>query len=104
MERRDVVEIVRLSKGNLEEVAREVRRDFLTTTAQTRNCQLITLGHHADDQVETFLMRLLRGSGSTGLAGMRLVNDAVIRPLLPFSRVDLIAYLKEEGIPWRICF
>ena len=101
VERQDVGEIARQCKGNLEEVAREVRRNFLTTTAQARNCNLIALGHHADDQAETFLMRLLRGSGSAGLAGMRMVSESVVRPLLPFHRDVLLAYLKEEGIAWR---
>ncbi len=101
VERRDVAEIARQSKGNLEEVAREVRLDFLTMTAQARNCDLIALGHHADDQAETFLMRLLRGAGTTGLAGRRMVNESVVRPLLPFRRADLLAYLKSEEIAWR---
>jgi len=46
-------------------------------------------------------MRLLRGSGSAGLAGMRMVSESVVRPLLPFHRDVLLAYLKEEGIAWR---
>ena len=101
VERQDVGKIARQCKGNLEEVARDVRRNFLTTTALARNCNLIALGHHADDQAETFLMRLLRGSGSAGLAGMRMVSESVVRPLLPFHRDVLLAYLKEEGIAWR---
>jgi tRNA(Ile)-lysidine synthase len=101
VERRDVAKITRQRKGNLEEVAREVRRDFLVSTARAGNCHLIALGHHADDQAETFLMRLLRGAGPTGLAGMHLLNEPMVRPLLPFHREDLIAYLIEEGIAWR---
>ncbi len=101
MERRDVAAIARQCKGNLEEVAREERLDFLEKTAQARNCHLIALGHHADDQAETFLLRLLRGAGTTGLAGMRMVNEAVVRPLLPFHRTDLLAYIRDEGLTWR---
>ena len=101
IERRDVAEIARQRKGNLEEVARDVRRDFLERTAQARNCHLIVLGHHADDQAETFLLRLLRGAGTTGLAGMRMINESLVRPLLPFRRADLLAYLKSEEIAWR---
>ncbi|MGK2906170.1 MAG: tRNA lysidine(34) synthetase TilS [Desulfuromonadales bacterium] len=101
VERRDVAEIARQRKGNLEEVARQVRRDFLLTTAQVRNCHLIALGHHADDQAETFLMRLLRGAGPAGLASMCMISAPVVRPLLPFHRADLLAYLKEAGISWR---
>jgi len=101
VERRDVAAIVRQCKGNLEEVARDIRRDFLETVARARSCSLIALGHHADDQAETFLMRLLRGSGPTGLAGMRVVSKSVVRPLLSFRRGDLLTYLQEEGIVWR---
>jgi len=101
VERRDVAETARQRKGNLEEVARDIRRDFLETVARDRSCQLIALGHHADDQAETFLMRLLRGSGPSGLAGMRAINKSVVRPLLSFQREDLLAYLQNEGVVWR---
>lgn len=99
--RRDVQKIARQRKGSLEEVARDVRRDFLAATAQKRNCDLIALGHHADDQAETFLMRLLRGAGTAGLAGMRQRNGQVVRPLLSFHRQELVAYLEEAGLAWR---
>jgi len=101
VERRDVATIARQRKGNLEEVARDVRRDFLETVARARSCPLIALGHHADDQAETFMMRLLRGSGPSGLAGMRAVNKSVVRPLLSFHRDELLAYLQGERIAWR---
>ena len=101
VERRDVAEAAQQRKGNLEEVARDIRRDFLETVAKDRNCQVIALGHHADDQAETFLMRLLRGSGPSGLSGMRETNKSVVRPLLSFQRKELLAYLQGEGIDWR---
>jgi len=101
VERRNVAEIARQCKGNLEEVAREIRREFLITTARASNCQLIALGHHAEDQAETFFMRLLRGAGLTGLASMQMLNEPVVRPLLPFHRADLRSCLKEAGIAWR---
>jgi tRNA(Ile)-lysidine synthase len=100
-ERLDVAEAARQRKGNLEETARDVRRDFLLNTAQVRGCHLVVLGHHADDQSETFLLRLLRGSRVTGLAGMRTINGFVVRPLLPFSRQELLDYIQTEGLEWR---
>ena len=100
-ERLDVAEAARQRKGNLEETARDVRRDFLLKTAQARGGHLVALGHHADDQSETFLLRLLRGSRVTGLAGMRTINGSIVRPLLPFSRQDLLDYLQSEGLEWR---
>jgi tRNA(Ile)-lysidine synthase len=101
LERRDVAELTRQRKANLEEVAREVRREFLVSTAQARACTLIALGHHADDQAETFLMRLLRGSGVAGLAGMRMISLPFVRPLLPFRRADLLVYLEQSQVAWR---
>ncbi len=99
--RQDVAGIARQRKGNLEEVARDVRREFLEALAKERNCGLIVLGHHAGDQAETFLMRLMRGAGTAGLAGMRQVDGRVVRPLLPFHHEELVAYLEEGGFDWR---
>ncbi|MEJ2470156.1 MAG: tRNA lysidine(34) synthetase TilS, partial [Desulfuromonadales bacterium] len=79
-ERCDIAETAKAQKGNLEEVARMVRRDFLRTVARSRQCGLIALGHHRDDQVETFLLRLLRGAGPTGLSGMRMLSAEFVRP------------------------
>ena len=99
--RRDVREIARQRKGNLEEVARDVRRDFLEATATERSCDLIALGHHAGDQAETFLMRLMRGAGTAGLAGMRQLDGRVVRPLLSYDHEELVAYLEDGGFAWR---
>lgn len=101
VKRKDVAKEARQRKGNLEEVARDLRREFLAATAKARGCQLIALGHHADDQAETFLMRLLRGSGPSGLAAMQLLSDTTVRPLLSFRREALRSYLQTEGIVWR---
>lgn len=97
----DVAGIARKRKGNLEEVARDLRREFLVETAKARNCHLVALGQHLDDQAETFLMRLMRGSGTAGLACMREREDAIVRPLLSFSHSEIVSYLQEEGLTWR---
>lgn len=60
----------------------------------------IATAHHQDDQAETILFRLLRGSGLTGLCGIRPVRDQIIRPLLCVSRVQIEGYLRAEGIPY----
>ena len=99
--RHDVREMARQRKGNLEEVARDVRRDFLEATAKKRNCDLIVLGHHAGDQAETFLMRLMRGAGTAGLAGMRQLDGRIVRPLLSFHHEELVAYLEDNDFFWR---
>jgi tRNA(Ile)-lysidine synthase len=97
----DVSAIAKAQKGNLEEVAREVRRDFLTETAKHNGCDYVALGHHLNDQVETLLMRLIRGSGTKGLSGMSCRDGQVLRPLLPFKRSEIIEYLHAEGLSWR---
>lgn len=62
----------------------------------------VALAHHRDDQAETILFHLIRGSGLLGCSGMRLQRDFVVRPLLPFSRAEIEAYLKSEGIPYQV--
>jgi tRNA(Ile)-lysidine synthase len=99
VDRRDIPGLALARKQGLEEAARDERRTFLRETARRFGCNLIALGHHRDDQAETFLHRLLRGSGLSGLAGMRLRSDPFIRPLLPFSRTQILAYLADHRLP-----
>ena len=97
----DVAALARGGHGGVEETAREARRSFLREIALDKGCELIALAHQRDDQAETFLLRLLRGSGTTGLAGMRPFDPPYVRPLLSFSREELVAWLAEEGLAWR---
>lgn len=97
----DVGALARGGKGGVEETAREARRAFLREAAQKGGCGWIALAHQRDDQAETFLLRLLRGAGTTGLAGMRAVDLPFVRPLLPFSREEIVAWLAQEGLAWR---
>jgi tRNA(Ile)-lysidine synthase len=76
-----------------EQAARSARYEFLRQTAATTNSTAIALGHTQDDQVETLLMHLLRGSGSRGLAAMRRRDGDLARPLLDIPRRDIEAYL-----------
>ena len=99
--RTDVAALARSRRGGLEEAAREARRAFLRETARERGCDWVALAHQRDDQAETFLLRLLRGAGTAGLAGMRAVAPPFVRPLLPFCRAELVAWLAAEGIAWR---
>lgn len=96
---RDIPGLAAMRKQGLEEVARDERRAFLQETARIAGCHLIALGHHRDDQAETFLQRLLRGSGLSGLAGMRLRCAPFIRPLLPFSRDQILQHLAAHHLP-----
>ncbi len=101
VQRIDVTALARAGRGGVEEAAREARRAFLRETALAGGCSWIALGHQRDDQAETFLLRLLRGAGTAGLAGMRPLDPPYVRPLLTFSRDELVEWLLAEGIPWR---
>ena len=97
----DVPDLARRKKLGLEEAAREIRHDFLKTAAVERGCNVIALGHNRGDQAETLIHRLVRGVGPAGLAAMRFREGEVARPLLGFSRREIVAYLQERGIGYR---
>jgi tRNA(Ile)-lysidine synthase len=83
---------------NLEERARESRHAFLNATADRVGADYIAIAHHADDQAETVLMRLLRGAGASGLSAMAEQGPGrLIRPLLDVTRDEVTAYLKTIG-------
>lgn len=87
---------------SLEEAGREARRTFLQQVAADLNADRIVLGHHLDDQAETVLMRLTRGAGLTGLAGIRPIAEGLwIRPLLEVSHDRLLAYCRNRGVVFR---
>ncbi len=91
-------EISAAGRGGVEQAARKMRRAFLEETARRLNCRRIALGHHQDDQAETVLHRLLRGSGPAGLAAMRPVSGVYVRPLLSVSRSRIRRYLDFHGL------
>ena len=78
--------------------ARVARRAALLAVAQQTGAQVIVLGHHADDQAETVLLRLLRGSGPAGLAGMAARTGIWVRPLLTIPRRELAEHLRSRGL------
>lgn len=105
LERRAVEAEADASPLSFEEYAREARYAFLLRVAKERDCGLVVTGHNADDQAETLLMRLLRGTAPSGLAGIpgarREGHTAIVRPLLHVSRADIEAYLDEQGLDYR---
>jgi tRNA(Ile)-lysidine synthase len=99
---KDVRSYARKKKLNIEEAGRELRYGFLKKTAHKIGGDKIATGHTMTDQAETFLMRLMRGSGPRGLGGIfPLVEGTIIRPLIQVERQDIEAYLKEKGIEFR---
>ncbi len=97
----DVPALAALWRTGVEDAARRARHAFLEDAARRARAQKIALAHHLEDQAETLLLRLARGTGLAGLAGMRKLSGMRVRPLLDTPRAQLREYLTERGIPWR---
>ena len=89
---------------SVEQIAREARYRLLTEACKEEECSVLLLGHHRQDQAETFLIRQARGSGVVGLAGMSAVRATdfgrILRPLLSVSPADLREYNRFYNMPW----
>ncbi|MBI5587747.1 MAG: tRNA lysidine(34) synthetase TilS [Deltaproteobacteria bacterium] len=90
------------AEGSLQEAARDKRYAFLEETAGKYGAGRIALGHTEDDQAETVLMRLLKGSSLAGLAGIPPVRGPFIRPLIEVTRVEIEEYAREKGVGYLI--
>ncbi len=102
VDRRPVKPLAEEENLSLEEAARSVRYDFLRETAEKRGQRLIALGHNKNDQAETILMHLLRGTGLRGLGGMKERSGPYIRPLLRTSRESIEDYARGKGLNYRV--
>jgi tRNA(Ile)-lysidine synthase len=98
----DVKKEAKKKKSSLEEGARLVRYRYLENLADKIKADKIAIGHQADDQAETFLMRLLRGAGGTGLSGIPPKRGRIIRPLIEIKREEIEKFLKEKRQSYRI--
>lgn len=81
--------------------ARDLRYNWFYELLETEDFDYVLTAHHADDNIETFLINLSRGTGLDGLTGIPAENGSVIRPLLLFSREEITNYAKENKIEWR---
>lgn len=81
--------------------AREFRYQWLENIRKKYNYQYIAVAHHSDDEVETFFINLLRGTGIAGLHGISVKRDNIIRPLLFTNRKEIVAYIKKHKIDFR---
>lgn len=88
--------------ANLESHLRTIRYSFFEKTRKKHGCDSIAVAHNEDDQAETFLLRVLRGSGLRGLGAMRPNDGVVIRPLLLTSKRDILRYLEEKNLSYRV--
>jgi tRNA(Ile)-lysidine synthase len=96
------------SKLSVEMAARKLRHEFFARVARERHIQVVALAHHADDQVELFFLRLLRGAGGEGVAGMKWRSPspvdpkiALVRPLLDADKAELREFARENKIRFR---
>ena len=106
--RADVRKFTEKSKLSIEMAARKLRHEFLARVARERRISVVTLAHHADDQVELFFLRVLRGAGGEGLAGMKWRSPSpvdgritLVRPLLDVTRAELREFARENRIRFR---
>ena len=85
-------------RGSIQAEARKARYALLNSWLKNENIAWLATAHHADDQLETMVMRILRGSGVDGMSGIRAKRGQLIRPLLPFSKDMLVDYVAANGI------
>ena len=101
----DVAAIAAQTHGNLEATARKLRYDWLMQVAVETGAKWVATGHTADDQAETILHRLIRGTGLQGLRGIaakRALNERgllLVRPILTVTRADVVAFLHDQNVP-----
>ncbi len=97
-ERVDVPVAAKERKMGLEAAAREVRYEFLSSACIRFGCNKIATAHHADDNIETVLLHMLRGCGLNGLKGISPIRGNIIRPLLAVRKQELEAFLADKGV------
>lgn len=97
----DTVAFAKDAKLSTQVAARKLRYAYFYEILQNEAFDFIATGHHLDDNIETFLINLSRGTGINGLTGIPLQNDKVIRPLLSFSRVEIENFAREIALEWR---
>jgi len=100
-ERVDVGARAKREKANVEEAGRRARYEFFARLAAEKNVDVVAVAHTADDQAETVLAHILRGTGLAGLGGIHPRTECVVRPLLSVRRAELQAYLRGKKQKWR---
>lgn len=98
----DIEKLRRTQKLSLEEAGRQARHAFFFRLKEQYGAEAIALGHHRDDNVETMLFNTIRGASLRGMSGISIFARGIIRPLLDFSKDELIAYCKENNITYHI--
>jgi tRNA(Ile)-lysidine synthase len=96
--REDVAKQARFHGISVEEAGRRIRYDFFEHVRTKADAHAIATAHHRDDVVETFLLRIFRGSSMTGLRGILPVRGHIVRPFIDVARVEILAFLQHEAI------
>lgn len=87
--------------GSVQMVARELRYTWFKELLQDRKLDMLITAHQADDDLETLLINLMRGTGLRGLTGINQLTEQTLRPFLPFEKQDILTYAKAKGYHWR---
>jgi len=97
-----IPDIAKKEKKGIEEAARDFRYRTFESLALQEGCDKIALGHHTDDQVETILFRILRGTGKPGLVGIPVSRGRIIRPLYEVTRREILSYLGSQHLEYCV--
>lgn len=97
----DINAISKKNKTGIEESGRKERYKFFNQLTKKHKASHIITAHHADDNIETIILNLVRGCGLEGLAGMRELDENLLRPLLDFSKTQILDYLKSKKIAFK---
>ncbi len=97
----DTRDISEKSNKSIQMVARDVRYEWFEELMKVHELDYILTAHHADDNLETALFNLTKGTGISGLRGIPIRNEKRVRPLISFSKESIYEYAKEKGIVWR---
>ena len=101
VKRFDTSNYIKNNKGNVQIAARDLRYTWFAQILDAKAISTLVTAHHADDNLETFLINLSRGSGLDGFTGIPSKTETISRPLLDFPRNRILAYAKAEGLEWR---
>ena len=96
----DTMAIKDSRKGSTQEIARDLRFSWFADLIKSEKYNNVITAHHADDDLETFLLNLMRGTGLKGLSGIPERRDFILRPLLEFSRSEILEFARTQGLQW----
>ena len=97
----DTLKYAEENKLSVQMAARQLRYDWFEELLVENNFSCIATGHHQDDSIETFLINLIRGSGISGLCGIQMINNKIVRPLLSLKRNQIEYFLTKQNIKYR---